>query len=755
MSLAYQPVVNGEGSLTVDLKFYKKLKSSSTWSLFYTISDWEITGTSCWGWTAMTGGNHDEYDWKIEIYRSGISTPDYTRDPSNDGDLNDYKMETPSQDQGLEPDLSYLTHEIDDDNSGGSSGNGDGAVNPGETIELILTLENTGSAHAHNVSAQLSTSDAYVTISDADENYGDIAAGYTGSCQADYDFTVASSCPDGHVVTFNLNIQSDEGSWSDSFQITVTTVVAGRATKQILSVYSGEHAVHPRCSPDGTKISYGMYSSTEGFEIWVMNSYGSGSPKKIVSDAFPEDWMDDYHLFLSSSWSPDGEKIAYTKGEGTSPSETLDIWTINSDGSGIPLQITTTGKAIMPSWSPDGKKIAYLSDANDQIWVVNSDGTGTPEQITNSGDICVWPSWSPDGKKIAYTSFIWETGETDLWVGNSDGTGNPLKIVSDVFLPSSIDDHVLCAVTSWSPDGAKICYFSDGGIEGNHGIWVTNSDGSGTPQPITSNTNDGSWSPSCCSDGTKIVYSIYHNPGPGEYFSDLHMTDYLYGDDAFPAGNIVSPILNQHITGISDVIGTVTDNISVDGTTILSSFSSWTLEYGEGEEPETWTNIVTSSTYKSNELLASWDTSALALETYTLRLRATDGVDENVQSVTVLRIGHEPDITVTDSIAPADDLGLPFGEVQEGDFSEATVTMTNDGTADLAIYDIASANPLEAPFSIESDTCSNGTVPPGASCSLTVRFNPDTTDTFGLIQTQQTRSATLLTFLPMILMKIL
>ena len=370
-----------------------------------------------------------------------------------------------------------------------------------------------------------------------------------------------------------------------------------------------------------------------------MNSDGSGSPKKIVSDAFPEDWMDDYLLFLSSSWSPDGGKIAYTKGEGTSPSETSDIWTINSDGSGTPLQITTTGNAIMPSWSPDGKKIAYvgLDEAQDicNIWLVNSDGTGTPEQITNSGDICVWPSWSPDGKKIAYTSFISETGKTDLWVGNSDGTGNPSKIVSDVFLPSSIDDCVLLAVTSWSPDGVKIYYVSDGGTEGNCGIWVTNSDGSGTPQPITSNANGRSWSPSSWPDGTKIVYSIYHNPGPGEYFADLHMTDYLYGNDAFPAGNIVSPILNQQITGISDVIGTVTDNISVDGTTILSSLSSWSLEYGEGEEPETWMNIVTSSTSKSNELLALWDTSALASGKYTLRLTTTDGINENAQTVTV------------------------------------------------------------------------------------------------------------------------
>jgi Tol biopolymer transport system component len=508
-----------------------------------------------------------------------------------------------------------------------------------------------------------------------------------------------------------------------------------RATRQILSVPLGEGAVLPSYSPDGTKISYGMYSPSGGFDIWVMNSDGSGVPQKIVDDVFPADWGNDVLMFLSSSWSPDGRKITYIKGEGDRYLETSDIWTTNSDGSGTPVKITAAGNAIMPSLSPDGQKIAYggLDEAHNfiDIWIVNSDGTGTPEQITDSG-FCVWPSWSPDGRQISFMSYDMVAGTHDLWVVNSDGTGEPLEIVSDVL--TWHPDAGIALVTSWSPDGSKICYFA-GENEENLEIWITNSDGSGTPEPITTNGYDSPIWPAWSPDGTKIVHCGFtphsHIP-PWEFYINLYVTDYLFGDDAFPAVNIVSPVLDQQISGIVDVIGTVLDNISVDGSTILSSFSSWTLEYGEGEEPQTWTNILTSSTSKSNELLSSWDTSALALETYTLRLRATDGVDENVQSVTVRigHIGHEPDITVTDSIAPVDDLDLPFGEVPEGYFSEATVTVTNDGTADLTIGDIASTNPLAVPFSIESDTCSNGTILQGGSCTLTIRFEPTTAGTF-------------------------
>lgn len=89
-----------------------------------------------------------------------------------------------------------------------------------------------------------------------------------------------------------------------------------------------------------------------------------------------------------------------------------------------------------------------------------------------------------------------------------------------------------------------------------------------------------------------------------------------------------------------------------------------------------------------------------------------------------------PDITVTDSVLPDDDLQVPFGDVTEGTSSDQTVTVTNDGNADLAVGNIAQADLLTAPFSILNDTCSGQTLIPVESCTLTVRFSPTTTGTF-------------------------
>ncbi len=82
------------------------------------------------------------------------------------------------------------------------------------------------------------------------------------------------------------------------------------------------------------------------------------------------------------------------------------------------------------------------------------------------------------------------------------------------------------------------------------------------------------------------------------------------------------------------------------------------------------------------------------------------------------------DITVTDSIAPGTDLQVPYGNVQVGSPASQTVTVTNDGTADLVIGTVAGSNPLAVPFSITANTCSGQTLTPATACTLTVAFAP-------------------------------
>jgi len=89
-----------------------------------------------------------------------------------------------------------------------------------------------------------------------------------------------------------------------------------------------------------------------------------------------------------------------------------------------------------------------------------------------------------------------------------------------------------------------------------------------------------------------------------------------------------------------------------------------------------------------------------------------------------------PKITVTDSVAPTGDLQLPFGDLIDWNSSEQTISIRNNGTGILVIGTIAETNPLDDPFSLQSDNCSGEVLEPSYSCNLTIRFSPNKSGTF-------------------------
>ncbi len=87
----------------------------------------------------------------------------------------------------------------------------------------------------------------------------------------------------------------------------------------------------------------------------------------------------------------------------------------------------------------------------------------------------------------------------------------------------------------------------------------------------------------------------------------------------------------------------------------------------------------------------------------------------------------EPDISVTDSSGTDNDLEVPFGDIPN---TSHTVTVANLGDADLNIGQIpyVSDQPgLFWPFTI-TDNCSNQTIAPSASCTLTILFTDPSPD---------------------------
>ncbi len=117
------------------------------------------------------------------------------------------------------PYVTYLRHTIDDS----AGGNGDGSINPGESIDMPTWIKNHGDSTARGVNATLRTSDGYVTITDSTHSFGDVAphdSAYTGA--PGFEFEVAVSCTNGHLIHFEMeNRDQNDTIWNSNIYMRV------------------------------------------------------------------------------------------------------------------------------------------------------------------------------------------------------------------------------------------------------------------------------------------------------------------------------------------------------------------------------------------------------------------------------------------------------------------------------------------------------------------------------------------------------
>ncbi|MDQ2640480.1 MAG: NEW3 domain-containing protein [Pseudomonadota bacterium] len=108
---------------------------------------------------------------------------------------------------------------------------------------------------------------------------------------------------------------------------------------------------------------------------------------------------------------------------------------------------------------------------------------------------------------------------------------------------------------------------------------------------------------------------------------------------------------------------------------------------------------------------------AVAGDSASIVLDVTDGALNTIAGTTRLRI---PSTDYTFSTR-----NLDFGSASVDTQSTLAVTFTN-GSGAVSIGQVGAADPLAAPFTVASDSCSNATLAPGATCAVTVRFSPVT-----------------------------
>jgi Tol biopolymer transport system component len=155
----------------------------------------------------------------------------------------------------------------------------------------------------------------------------------------------------------------------------------------------------PVWSPTGSQIAFQGMTTKRQWAIYVVDADGS-NVRRLTRSPADDEWP---------AWSPDGSRIVYDI-VGTEPlndsgfSQTSEIYSISTSG-GTPTRLTHNGvNDSQPSYSPDGTKIIF--SRGEGMWIMDANGSHQRE-VRPPGSCCTafTPRWSPDGTRIAFTRY--------------------------------------------------------------------------------------------------------------------------------------------------------------------------------------------------------------------------------------------------------------------------------------------------------------------------------------------------------------
>jgi Tol biopolymer transport system component len=233
----------------------------------------------------------------------------------------------------------------------------------------------------------------------------------------------------------------------------------------------------PVWSPDGRWLAFVRFGADRFAPRWCCQLWiaaADGSSARSLGGAAPAEWLGD------PAWSPDG-RLAFVTGPrdigGYPDLSRAEIWVMDADGSGrrklvaaAPDQRTLNNL----SWSSDGSRLSYAREISSYVslqWV-SADGTQSGPVAWFEKDLqarCCW--FSPDGTS-AVVATPGSDGGMDLLVSRS--VLKPRRIANGI----SAQSRPLLTTASWSPDGLRVAYVSDGECAAVLAIHTVRIDGS-------------------------------------------------------------------------------------------------------------------------------------------------------------------------------------------------------------------------------------------------------------------------------------
>lgn len=238
-------------------------------------------------------------------------------------------------------------------------------VNPvGPSTGLVAFIEDSGSGGASTFNATLAWKEQAASdsgVNSATRNVYSMKNDGTGLKKLNdqpFDFHSVYMLPDGSKMVFAAHAPDGYSQ--------IYSVRLGSTFEPVQLTSTPGHKMDPMLSADGTKIVF-MYANleTKKFDVALMNADGS--------DQFVIPTPSDFYVWHPAI-SPDGSKIAV---EMWNAKHDLDaVFLMNADGSNV-TQLTHFGYAGYPAFSPDGKQVVFSSMSFSlDVFTINADGSG-------------------------------------------------------------------------------------------------------------------------------------------------------------------------------------------------------------------------------------------------------------------------------------------------------------------------------------------------------------------------------------------